>query len=89
MKAGVRELRRYQVLLIGRTVVKGCEGEGNLRTCEATVAMDLENEDRFDTWVGDAESVEATRTGMVSTSRAILVYDLMVKNSSPEKNSWD
>ena len=32
----------------------------------ATVAMELENEDRLD---GDAESVEATRKGMVSTSR--------------------
>ena len=39
-------------------MVKGCESEGDSRTCEATVAMELENEDRLDTWVGDAESVK-------------------------------
>ena len=35
-----------------------CESEGSPRTCEAivkaTVAMELEDEDRLDTWVGDA-----------------------------------
>ena len=65
-----------------------CESEGSPRTCEAivkaTVAMELEDEDRLDTWVGDAESAEAK--GMVSTSRAILSYALKVYPD--RRNLW-
>ena len=43
---------------------------------KTTVAMELEDEDRLDTWVGDAEAAEVK--GMVSNSRAILSYALKV-----------
>ena len=91
IEAGVRELRRHQVLLTREQWLKEaerCEGEGSPRTCEAivkaTVAMELEDEDRLDTWVGDAESAEAK--GMVSTSRAILSYALKVYPD--RRNLW-
>ena len=38
--------------------------------------MEIEEEDRLDTWVGDVESAEAK--GMVGTARSILVYALKV-----------
>jgi pre-mRNA-processing factor 6 len=38
--------------------------------------MEIEEEDRLDTWIGDAESAEAK--GMVGTARAILAYALKV-----------
>jgi pre-mRNA-processing factor 6 len=38
--------------------------------------MEVEVEDRPDTWVGDAESAEAR--GMVGTARAVLAYALKV-----------
>lgn len=83
IEAGVRELRRHQVLLTREQWLKEaerCESEGSPRTCEAivkaTVAMDIEEEDRFDTWVGDVESAEAR--GMVGTARAVLAYALKV-----------
>jgi pre-mRNA-processing factor 6 len=79
----VRELRRHQVLLTREQWLKEaerCESEGSPRTCEAiikaTVAMEIEEEDRLDTWVGDAESAEAK--GMVGTARAVLAYALKV-----------
>ena len=91
IEAGVRELRRHQVLLTRDQWLKEaerCESEGSPRTCEAivkaTVAMELEDEDRLDTWVGDAESAEAK--GMVSTSRAILSYALKVYPD--RRNLW-
>ncbi|KAK7690203.1 hypothetical protein QCA50_006854 [Cerrena zonata] len=83
IEAGVRELRRHQVLLTREQWLKEaekCEDEGSLRTCEAiikaTVAMEIEEEDRLDTWVGDAESAESK--GKVGTARAILAYALRV-----------
>lgn len=83
IEAGVRELRRHQVLLTREQWLKEaekCEDEGSLRTCEAiikaTVAMEIEEEDRLDTWVGDAESAELR--GKVGTARAILAYALRV-----------
>ena len=83
IEAGVRELRRHQVLLTREQWLKEaerCETEGSPRTCEgiikATIAMDVEEEDRFDTWVGDVESAEAK--GRVGTARAILAYALKV-----------
>ncbi|KAK0462204.1 PRP1 splicing factor, N-terminal-domain-containing protein [Armillaria novae-zelandiae] len=51
-----------------------CESEGSVRTCEAivkaTVGMELEDEDRLDTWIGDAESVEGR--GMVYPDKRAL-----------------
>ncbi|KAF8644774.1 hypothetical protein AX16_008280 [Volvariella volvacea WC 439] len=87
IEAGVRELRKHQVLLTREQWLKEaekCESEGSLRTCEAivkaTVAMELEEEDRLDIWVGDVESAESR--GMTGTARAILAYALKVY---PEK----
>lgn len=89
IEAGVRELRRHQVLLTREQWLKEaekCESEGSLRTCEAiikaTIAMDVEEEDRLDTWVSDAESAEAKSN--VGTARAILAYALRV---FPDKRS--
>ncbi|KZT22173.1 hypothetical protein NEOLEDRAFT_1164255 [Neolentinus lepideus HHB14362 ss-1] len=80
---GVRALRKHQVLLTRDQWMKEaekCEEEGSTRTCEAivkaTVAMDIEEEDRLDTWLGDADSAEAR--GRVGTARAILAYALKV-----------
>ncbi|KAG9025206.1 Pre-mRNA-processing factor 6 [Tulasnella sp. UAMH 9824] len=57
-----------------------CETEGSLRTCEAiikaTVAMDVEEEDRESTWVDDVEA--ALAKGKIGTARAILSYALRV-----------
>ncbi|KAJ7688479.1 PRP1 splicing factor, N-terminal-domain-containing protein [Mycena rosella] len=81
--AGVRELRRHQVLLTREQWLKEaerCETEGSPRTCEAivkaTVGMEIEEEDRLDTWIGDAEAAEAR--GMVGTARAVLAEALRV-----------
>lgn len=83
IQLAVRELRKYQVLLTREQWLKEaerCETEGSPRTCEAivkaTIAMELEEEDRLDTWVGDAESAESK--GMVGTARAVLAYALKV-----------
>lgn len=91
IEAGVRELRRHQVLLTREQWLKEaekCEEDGSPRTCEAivkaTVAMDIEEEDRLDTWVGDVESAEAR--GMVGTARAVLAYALKV--FPDKKDMW-
>ncbi|KAM5535001.1 hypothetical protein V8D89_011374 [Ganoderma adspersum] len=83
IEAGVRELRRHQVLLTREQWLKEaerCENEGAIRTCEAiikaTVAMDVEEEDRLDTWMSDAEAAEAK--GTIGVARAILAYALRV-----------
>ncbi|KAF5360482.1 hypothetical protein D9756_005026 [Leucocoprinus leucothites] len=83
IELGVRELRKHQVLLTRDQWLKEaekCESQGSPRTCEAivkaTVAMEVEEEDRLDTWVSDAESAE--NRGMVGTARAILAYALKV-----------
>ena len=56
------ELRRHQALLTREQQLREagrCEGERSPRTCEAiiraTVAMELEDGGRFDTWVGDVK----------------------------------
>ncbi|GBE84832.1 Pre-mRNA-splicing factor prp1 [Sparassis crispa] len=89
IELGVRSLRTHQVLLTREQWLKEaerCEAEGSPRTCEAiikaTVAMDIEEEDRLDTWVSDAESAEAR--SRVGTARAILAYALKV---FPDKRS--
>ncbi|KAJ6539095.1 PRP1 splicing factor, N-terminal-domain-containing protein [Mycena capillaripes] len=81
--AGVKELRRHQVLLTREQWLKEaerCETEGSPRTCEAivkaTVGMEIEEEDRLDTWIGDAEAAEGR--AMVGTARAILAEALRV-----------
>lgn len=83
IEAGVRELRRHQVLLTRDQWLKEaetCEKEESPRTCEAivkaTVGMEVEEEDRMDTWLSDAESAESR--GMVGTARAVLAYALKV-----------
>lgn len=83
IEAGVRELRRHQVLLTREQWLKEaerCESESSPRTCEAiikaTLGMEVEEEDRLDTWVGDAEAAE--ERGNVGTARAILAYSLRV-----------
>ncbi|KDR68393.1 hypothetical protein GALMADRAFT_78691 [Galerina marginata CBS 339.88] len=91
IEAAVRELRRHQVLLTREQWLKEaekCEAEGSVRTSEAivkaTVAMEVEEEDRLDTWVSDAEAAEGR--GMVGTARAVLAYALKVY---PERrNLW-
>ena len=89
IEAGVRELQRHQVLFAREQWLKEaerCENEGAIRTCEAiikaTIAMDVEEEDRFDTWTGDAEAAEAK--GNIGAARAILAYALRV---FPDKKS--
>ncbi|KAI0260679.1 PRP1 splicing factor, N-terminal-domain-containing protein [Gloeopeniophorella convolvens] len=81
--AAVRALRAHGVLLTREQWLKEaerCEAEGAPRTCEAivaaTVAMDVEEEDRLATWLGDAEAAEAR--GRVGTARAVLAYALRV-----------
>ena len=91
IEAGVRELRRHQVLLTRDQWLKEaerCESEGSPRTCQAivnaTIGMDVEEEDRLETWVSDAESSEAK--GRVQTARAIFGYALKV--FPDKKNLW-
>ncbi|KAG8983104.1 hypothetical protein FRB94_009193 [Tulasnella sp. JGI-2019a] len=83
IELGVRELRKHQVMLTRDqwlAEAERCEGEGSPRTCEAivkaTVAMDVEEEDREGTWVGDVES--ALAKGKIGTARAVLSYALRV-----------
>ncbi|KAI5119400.1 hypothetical protein M0805_005943 [Coniferiporia weirii] len=83
IEAGVRELRRHQVLLTREQWLKEaerCESDGSPQTCEAiiraTVGMEVEEEDRLDTWIGDAESAE--ERNMIGSARAILAYALKV-----------
>ena len=92
IETAVRELRRHQVLLTREQWLKEaerCETEGSPRTCEAiikaTVGMEIEEEDRLDTWLSDAESAE--ERGMIGSARAILAYALKV---FPDKrNIWE
>ena len=91
IEAGVKELRKHQVLLTRDQWLKEaekCEAEDSPRTCEAivkaTVAMEIEEEDRFDTWTGDAESAESK--GRIGTARAIMAYALRV--FPDRKNLW-
>jgi pre-mRNA-processing factor 6 len=83
LATAVRTLRAHGVLLTREQWLKEaerCEAEGAPRTCEAvvsaTVAMDVEEEDRLTTWLSDAEAAEAR--GRVGAARAILAYALRV-----------
>ena len=94
IEAGVKELRRHQVLLTREQWMKEaerCESEGSPRTCQAivntTIGMDVEEEDRLETWVSDAESSEAK--GKVQTARAIFAYALKTRRTSGGRQlSW-
>jgi pre-mRNA-processing factor 6 len=81
--SAVAALRKHQVHLTRDQWLREaerCEQEGSPRTCEgivkATIALDVEEEDRLDIWVGDAEAAE--EKGFVGTARAILAYALKV-----------
>jgi pre-mRNA-processing factor 6 len=83
IEAGVRELRRHQVVLTRDQWIseaEKCEAEGSSRTCEAiiksTIDMDVEEEDRQSTWIADVES--SLSRGRIGTARAILAYALKV-----------
>ncbi|KAG8948971.1 hypothetical protein FRC04_009172 [Tulasnella sp. 424] len=83
IELGVKDLRKHQVMLTRDqwlAEAEKCEAEGSLRTCEAiikaTVAMDVEEEDRESTWVDDVEA--ALGKGKIGTARAILSYALRV-----------
>ncbi|KDQ20970.1 hypothetical protein BOTBODRAFT_100573 [Botryobasidium botryosum FD-172 SS1] len=89
IEAGVRELKRHQVVLTRDQWIaeaEKCENEGSLRTCEAivkaTIGMEVEEEDRESTWVGDVEA--ALGKGRIGTARAVLAYALRV---FPDKKS--
>ncbi|KZP07498.1 hypothetical protein FIBSPDRAFT_875426 [Athelia psychrophila] len=91
IELGVKELKKHGVLLTREQWLKEaerCESEGSPLVCEAvvkaTVAMEIEEEDQLDTWVGDAESAEGR--GMVGTARAVLAYAL--KCYPDRKSLW-
>ncbi|KAF8503248.1 hypothetical protein F5888DRAFT_1799581 [Russula emetica] len=83
LATAVRTLRAHGVLLTREQWPKEaerCEAEGAPRTCEAivsaTVEMDVKEEDRFTTWLGDAEAAEPR--GRAGTARAVLAFALRV-----------
>jgi pre-mRNA-processing factor 6 len=83
LATAVWTLRAHGVLLTCEQWLKeaeSCEAEGAPRTCEAivsaTVAIDVEEEDHFATWLGDAEAAEVCRR--VGTARAVLAFALHV-----------
>lgn len=83
IEAGVKSLKHHRVHLTRDQWMKEaerCEEEGSLRTCEAivkaTVSMEIEEEDRYDTWMADAQA--ALDRNQVGTARAILAYALKV-----------
>ena len=83
IEMGVRELRKHGVLFTREQWLQEaekCDEGGKPRTCEAivkaTVAMEVEEEDRFSTWAGEVESREGR--GRIATARAILAYALKV-----------
>lgn len=88
---GVTELKRHQVVLTRDQWIseaEKCETEGSPRTCEAiikaTVGMEVEEEDRESTWMGDVEA--ALGRGKIGTARAVLAYALRV--FPDKKNLW-
>jgi pre-mRNA-processing factor 6 len=77
IEVGVRELRRHQVLLTQEQWLKEAErheSEGSPRTCEviikATVAMEIEEEDRLDTCVGGGRDYEIRIGACIPIERA-------------------
>ena len=91
LATAVRTLRAHGVLLTREQWLKEtqrCEGEGAPRMCEAiisaTVAMDVEEEDHFATWLGDTEAAETC--GHVGTAHAVLALALRV--FPDRRNLW-
>jgi pre-mRNA-processing factor 6 len=83
IEGAVRSLRAHQVLLTREQWLREaerCEAEGSPRTCEAIVkasaGMELEDEDRLDTWAADADG--ARERGRLGTARALLAHALRV-----------
>jgi pre-mRNA-processing factor 6 len=83
IEAGVGQLRKHGVQLSRDQWLREAEraeAEGAPRTSEAlvkaTIAMDVEEQDRLATWVGDAEA--ALERARVGTARAVLAYALRV-----------
>jgi pre-mRNA-processing factor 6 len=78
IEAAVPELRRHQVILTREQWLKEaerCESEGSVRTSEAivqaTVAMEIDGEDRYDTSLSDAESGRGKNSGNKESLDAI------------------
>ena len=83
IEMGVRELRKHGVLFTREQWLQEaekCDEGGKPRTCEAivkaTVVMEVEEEDRYSTWMGDVEAMEGK--GRIATARAVLAYALKV-----------
>ncbi|KAF8324232.1 PRP1 splicing factor, N-terminal-domain-containing protein [Amanita rubescens] len=83
IEMGVRELRKHGVLFTREQWLQEaerCDEGGKPRTCEAivkaTVAMEVEEEDRYTTWAGEVEAMEGK--GRIATARAVLAYALKV-----------
>ncbi|PFH46367.1 hypothetical protein AMATHDRAFT_70068 [Amanita thiersii Skay4041] len=83
IEMGVRELRKHEVLFTREQWLQEaerCDEGGKPRTCEAivkaTIAMEVEEEDQYSTWLGDVETMEGK--GRIATARAILAYALKV-----------
>ncbi len=75
-------MRAHGVLLTREQWLKdaGCEAEGAPRTCEVMylqpLRWDVEDQDRFATWLGDAEAADAR--GHVCTAHAVFAFSLRV-----------
>jgi pre-mRNA-processing factor 6 len=83
VEMAVKELRKHQVSLTREQWLQEaerCERDRSPRTCEAiikaTIAFEIEEEDRYDTWLSDAQA--SAEKGMVETARAILAYTLRI-----------
>lgn len=83
IEMGVRELRKHGVLFTREQWLQEaekCDEGGKPRTCEAivkaTIAMEVEEEDRYTTWAGEVEAMEGR--GRIATARAVLAYALKV-----------
>jgi hypothetical protein len=85
---GVQELRKNGVELPRDDWIREaekCEENGSVATCQAiikaTIAQDVDEEARLDTWMEDAESSLAR--GRVETARAVYAYALRVMPQKP------
>ncbi|KAM0790103.1 hypothetical protein ACM66B_005430 [Microbotryomycetes sp. NB124-2] len=82
LKKNGAELSREQWL----AEAERCESQGSVITCQAiikaTLHLDVEEEDRQDTWMDDAKTME--QKGMIAAARAIYAYCL---NVFPQKQA--
>lgn len=79
----VEELARHQVIMSREQWIKEaerCETEESPRTAQAilkaTLHLDVEEEDRLDTWLDDAES--AAKRNFINCARGIYAYIIRV-----------